>query len=121
MESDLLKEYQKRASQIIARNKSVPDILTKLHVANARIARSVVKAATGCGCISIEGKKSPSGSAKSSLSGCLCEDCGARITAEIGEAFFYAASLCNALGICMEDVLRSDLERTDMMGKYSLR
>lgn len=121
MESDLLKEYQKRTGEIIARNKSVLDILSKLQCANARAARSVVKAVTSCGCIEIDGRKSSPSAESSQISGVLCEDCENTVETELGEVFFYTASLCNALGISMDEVVLRDLERSDMMGMYSLR
>ncbi|MGN1097725.1 MAG: DUF1573 domain-containing protein [Clostridia bacterium] len=121
MESDLLKEYQKRCGEVIARNKSVLDILSKLQCANSRVTRSVVKAVTSCGCIEIDGRKNSPVEAGSQISGNICEDCENTIKTELGEAFFYTVSLCNALGISMEDVVRWDLNRSDMMGMYSLR
>lgn len=121
METDLIKEYQEQTATVIARNKSVLDILTKLQCANARVARSVVKAVTGCGCIEIQGRKNAAQNSGNQLSGSLCDDCASTVMGEIGEAMFYTASLCNALGLKMDDVLRRDMSRSDMMGKYSLR
>ncbi len=121
METDLINEYQKQAAGIIARNKSILDILTKLQCANARVARSVVKAVTNCGCVEIHGRKNFPEDGKNQLSGELCDECGSTVMAEIGEAMFYTASLCNTLGLSMSDILRRDLCRSDMMGKYSLR
>lgn len=121
MESDLIKEYQECASKVLSRNKSVLDILTKLQCANARVARSVVKAVTSCGCIAVDGGKNSPDSAESQIRGEICDDCETTIKTEIGEAMFYTASLCNALGISFEDVFRRDMNRSDMMGQYSLR
>lgn len=118
MEEDLIKKYQTTAEAVLARNKSITDILSKLQYANARTARSVVKAATGCGCVSVSGHK---GQQDSGIEGKLCEECRTEVETQLGEMLFYTASLCNALGICMEDVFRRDMWRTDMMGKYSLR
>lgn len=121
METDLLTEYQRRVSRVIARNRSVLDILTKQQCANARVARSVVKAVTSCGCVEIYGCKNPPRTGTVQLEGELCEDCENTIKLEMGELVFYLTSLCNALGIKLEDVVRSDLSRCDMMGCYSLR
>ena len=121
MESELITEYQTRAEQVLKRNKSLLDILTKLQCANGRVARSVIKAATACGCIEIDGRRNPPDKPNSRLRGQLCEDCLSTVRTEIGEALFYTASLCSALGIGLEEVIVSDLSRSDMMGSYSLR
>ncbi len=120
MESDLLMEYQKHAAEIISRNKSVLDILTKLQCANARVSRSVIKAVTGCGCVEVDGRKNLPES-RSQLLGELCEDCRQAVTAQLGEAMFYAASLCTALGLSFSQVVREDMDRCVMMGRYTLR
>ncbi len=121
METDLLTEYQNRAGSVIARNKSVLDILSKQQCAGARVERSVVKAVTACGCIGIEGCKNPPRTGTTQLEGSLCEDCENMIMTEMGELIFYLASLCNALDIRLEDVIRRDMNRCDMLGPYSLR
>ena len=121
METDLIKEYQDRAVSVLSRNKSVLDILSKQQCAQARVTRSVIKAVTGCGCIEIEGCKNPPRNGGTQLSGALCEECENIVKTEMGELLFYLASLCNALGIELDDVVRSDLSRSDMLGHYSLR
>lgn len=118
MEEDLTKKYQTAAQKVLARNKSVTDILSKLQCAGAKTARCVVKAATGCGCVSLCAKK---GGAGNGIQGELCGECKTEIEIQMGEMLFYTASLCTALGIALEDVIRRDMERADMMGKYSLR
>ncbi|MCH5186944.1 MAG: DUF1573 domain-containing protein [Oscillospiraceae bacterium] len=121
MESELITEYQTRAEQVLSRNKSLLDILTKLQCANGRVARSVIKAVTTCGCIEVDGCKNPPDKPSGQLRGQLCDDCHTTVRTEIGEALFYTASLCSALGIGLEEVIVSDLSRSDMMGSYSLR
>ncbi len=121
MEADLIKEYQERALKVLSRNRSVLDILTKLQCANARVARSVVKAVTSCGCIEVDGRKNSPDASANNVRGCICDDCEISVKTEIGEALFYTAALCNALGIGLEDIFRRDLNRSDMMGRYSLR
>lgn len=121
METDLIKEYQDRAVSVLSRNKSVLDILTKLQCANARVARSVIKAVTSCGCIEIDGRRSVPDRSGSQISGHVCEECRSTVETELGEALFYTASLCSALGISLEEVFLRDLGRSDMMGHYTLR
>lgn len=121
METDLLTEYQNRAGSVIARNKSVLDILSKQLCAAAKVERSVVKAVTACGCIGIDGHKNPPRTGTDQLRGRLCEDCENIVMTEMGELVFYLTSLCNALDIRLEDVVRRDMSRCDMLGPYSLR
>ena len=121
MESDLLTEYQKRVSGVIARNRSVLDIISKQQCANARVARSVVKAVTSCGCVKIYGRKNPPRTGTVQLEGELCVDCESTVKTEMGELLFYLTSLCNALGISLAEVVRQDMNRCDMLGCYSLR
>ena len=121
METDLLTEYQARVGRVIARNKSVLDILSKQQCAVARVNRSVIKAVTGCGCIEIDGCKNPPRTGSAQLSGALCEECENIVKTEMGELLFYLASLCNALDIGLDEVVRTDMSRCDMLGHYSLR
>ncbi len=121
MESDLLTEYRSRAAGVIARNKSVLDILSKQQCAGAKVVRSVIKAVTACGCIGINGCKNPPRTGTTQIEGELCEDCENIIMTEMGEMFFYFVSLCNALGIDVAEVVRRDMSRCDMLGPYSLR
>lgn len=121
MELELLSEYQDRAEKVLSRNKSLLDILTKLQCANGRVARSVIKAVTACGCVELHGRRNPPDSPETQLSGSLCEDCRATVLTELGEALFYTSSLCSALGLTLREVLEADMSRSDMMGAYSLR
>ncbi len=121
MEADLISEYQRRAEKVLERNKSLLDILTKLQCANARVARSVVKAATACGCVEIGGRKSRPEREDTQLRGSLCDECRGTVITEMGEALFYTSSLASALGIGLREIVESDLCRSDMMGRYSLR
>lgn len=121
METDLLTEYQARVGSVIARNKSVLDILSKQQCAQARVTRSVIKAVTGCGCIEIDGCKNPPRTGGTQISGTLCEECENIVKTEMVELLFYLTSLCNALDIGLDEVVRTDMNRCDMLGHYSLR
>ncbi|MDO4562729.1 MAG: DUF1573 domain-containing protein [Clostridia bacterium] len=117
--------FQEKVAGLLYRNKSILDIMTKYQVTNARVNRSVIKAVTGCGCVSIDGRKSiPSfefSEHDSQVYGSLCEDCRRNIESEIGENLFYAASLCSALGINFECVLEREISRVESLGRYNLR
>lgn len=125
MEQELTALFQRKVGELLVRNKSILDIITKFQVANSRANRRIMKAVTACGCIAVDGRKSDWGfdnrRADSQISGNLCEECRSAVESEIGENLFYLASLCNALDIRMEHVLRSELERMEVLGKYSLK
>ena len=127
MNSSPVDIFQKNVGSLIARNRNVLDILTKCQVTCGKICRSTIKSATGCGCLKITGEKSPLDfsentfeKSESSIEGELCHECRGIIENEIGESLFYIASLCNALGISMEDVMKREIEKVEVLGKYSL-
>ena len=53
----MLDEFQYTAQELLVRNKSIIDLLTKFQDSNARINRGIVKSVTQCGCIKIHAKK----------------------------------------------------------------
>ena len=119
--------FQKNVGSLIARNRNVLDILTKCQVTCGKICRSTIKSATGCGCLKITGEKASLDFSENafeknetSIEGKLCHECRGIIENEIGESLFYIASLCNALGISMEDVMKREIEKVEVLGKYSL-
>lgn len=132
MAKDILSdEFQYTVQELLVRNKSILDSLTKFQDSNARTNRAIVKAATQCGCIKINVSKQifPEDSgfdeARDSLSthleGSLCDNCSDMIEKEMGRNLFYLASLCNLLDLNMYDILIKELDRIKMLGKFSLR
>ena len=60
MVNDILTdEFQYTVSELLVRNKSILDTITKFQDSNARINRSIIKSVTQCGCISINAEKQP--------------------------------------------------------------
>ena len=119
--------FQKNVDSLIARNRNVLDILTKCQVTCSKVCRSTIKSATGCGCLKITGEKSSIDFSQvslkdktSSIEGELCKECKSIIEDEIGESLFYIASLCNALGISMDSIMKREIEKVEVLGKYSL-
>ena len=121
--------FQEKVGSLLIRNSNILDILTKCQTSCARMCRSTIKSATGCGCIEIHGKKGVIAfnssaaerlSAGSCIDGELCRDCRSIIENEIGESLFYIASLCNVLGISMKKITQKEIERVESLGKYSL-
>jgi len=127
----LMEDFQNVVSELLMRNRSVLDILTKIQTSAGRVNRSVVKAATHCGCVEIEGKKQVfpgevsmknlSGLMSTQLKGELCPECRQTIEKEVGGQLFYLAALCNTLGISLYDVVLSEKETLRTLGSYSLR
>jgi len=127
----LMEDFQNVVSELLMRNRSVLDILTKIQTSAGRVNRSVVKAVTHCGCVEIEGKKQVfpgevsmkniSGLMSTQLNGELCPECRQTIEKEVGGQLFYLAALCNALGISLYDVVLSEKETLGTLGSYSLR
>jgi hypothetical protein len=127
----LMEDFQNVVSELLMRNRSILDILTKIQTSSGRVDRSVVKAVTHCGCIEIEGKKQVfpgevsmknfSGLMSTQIKGELCTECRQTIEKEIGGVLFYLAALSNTLGISLYDVVLSEKETLGTLGSYSLR
>ena len=126
-----LEDFQSVVGEMLIRNRSILDVLSKIQVSEGRVNRAVVKSVTHCGCISIDGKKQafPNGASINDLSGLvstqvkgeLCPDCRQTIEKEIGGALFYLAALCNTLDISLYDVILKEKETLATLGNYSLR
>ena len=127
----LIDEFQYTVSELLVRNKSILDSLTKYQDSNARVNRAIAKAATQCGCIKIDAHKQKfpldedfnviRDSMSFQLDGSLCENCKDNIEKEMGKNLFYLASICNALDLNLYDLLIKELNRVKMLGKYNLR
>ncbi len=129
MVHSLSEDFQNKVSVLIARNNNILDILTKFQDSAGKTSRSVIKSATGCGCVKIEAEKTVfdidsviiSPKELSGVKGNICNACKERIEQEIGESLFYLAALCNALGFSMKDIMKNELKSVEMLGKYSLK
>ncbi|NLT97425.1 MAG: DUF1573 domain-containing protein [Christensenellaceae bacterium] len=131
MNDIFLEDFQGVVGEMLIRNRSILDVLSKIQVSGGRVNRAVVKSVTHCGCISIDGKKQafPNGASINDLSGLvstqvkgeLCPDCRQTIEKEIGGALFYLAALCNTLDISLYDVILKEKETLATLGNYSLR
>ncbi len=127
----LVEDFQDVVNELLVRNRSILDILSKVQTSTARVNRAVAKAVTHCGCIGIDGKKQSfpgeasveklQGLLSTQLKGELCNDCRATVEDEIGGALFYLVSLCNALGISLYDVILKEKETLSTLGGYCLR
>jgi hypothetical protein len=131
MKDILFEDFQQVAEDMLIRNRSLLDTLSKLQLAAAKLDRSVIKAVTQCGCISIQAKKQSYQEGLSleeiqkhittQMKGKLCENCREMVEKEMGGLMFYLASLCNALGLSMYDVLIKERDEVAALGKYNLK
>ena len=126
-----VEDFQNVVNDLLMRNRSILDILSKIQTSMGRVNRSVVKSVTHCGCVEIDGKKQTfPGEASieqlqellsTQVNGKLCPECRMTIEKEIGGALFYLAALCNTLGISLYDVILKEKEALNTLGTYSLR
>jgi len=127
----LLDEFQYTVSELLIRNKSILDLITKFQDSNSRINRAIVKAVTHCGCIKINAQKQEFSENASleelknllstHLEGSLCENCRDIVEKEIGKSLFYLVSICNTLDLNLYDILLKELENVKLLGKFNLR
>ncbi len=130
MKEMLMVEFQNTVQDLIFRNKSIIDSITKYQESNARVNRAVVKAVTQCGCISIEAGKQKmpeDGSFEevraamdTHVSGKLCENCTDQIEKELGKNLYYITSICNTLDLNLYDILIKELDQVKMLGQFNL-
>jgi hypothetical protein len=126
-----IEDFQSVVGDLLMRNRSILDILSKIQTSAGRVNRSVVKAVTHCGCIEIEGKKQTfPGEANiedlrelmsTQVRGELCGECRATVEEEIGGVLFYLAALCNTLDISLYDAILKQKETLNTLGSYSLK
>lgn len=133
VETSELEQFQNFIDDLVLRNKSILDQMTKLQDASARLNRTLSKSATTCGCIKMNITKqqldfahiTSSEELKSLLSthieGYPCPECNEAIEKEMGRVLFYLAAIANTLGISLSSVLENEKTRTNLLGNYSLK
>jgi formamidopyrimidine-DNA glycosylase len=127
----LVDEFQYTVSDLLVRNKSIIDQITKFQDSNARVNRAIVKSVTQCGCVKINATKQDFSfdgdineiqqAMETHLEGKLCDNCRDMIEKDIGRNLFYLASICNSLDLNLYDIIIKEIERIKMLGKYNLR
>ena len=133
VETSELEQFQNFIDDLVLRNKSILDQMTKLQDASACLNRTLSKSATTCGCIKMNIIKQQLDFAhitspeelKSLLSthieGYPCPECNEAIEKEMGRVLFYLAAIANTLGISLSSVLENEKTRTNLLGNYSLK
>lgn len=131
MKDIIVDEFQYTVQELLVRNKSIIDQLTKFQDSNARVNRAIVKSVTQCGCIKIAAEKQEfpededfeqiHNALATHMKGELCENCRDLIEKDVGRNLFYLASICNTLDLNLYDIIIKELDRVKMLGKYNLR
>ena len=133
VETSELEQFQNFIDDLVLRNKSILDQMTKLQDASAHLNRTLSKSATTCGCIKMNITKqqldfahiTSSEELKSLLSthieGYPCPECNEAIEKEMGRVLFYLVAIANTLGISLSSVLENEKTRTNLLGNYSLK
>jgi hypothetical protein len=127
----VMDKFQDTVQELLMRNKSILDLITKFQDSNSRVNRAIVKSATQCGCIRINAQKQvipPEGDLeeardafKTHIEGEICDNCRDFIEKEIGRNLFYLVSICNTLDLNLYDIVLQEDERVKLLGKYNLR
>ena len=124
-------DFQLLVSEMLFRNKSVLDALTKYQQTNASVCNCIAKASTTCGCIKINTSKQDyskgttlyemANLSKTHIEGKLCEKCIEQLEKEMGSNLFYLTSLCSILDMNLYDIMLKESKRIETLGYYSLR
>jgi hypothetical protein len=130
MKDILVDQFQYTVQELLFRNKSIIDSITKFQDSNARVNRAIVKAVTQCGCIRIDAKKQDlpedgdfeeiRNAMDTHVIGKLCENCRDQIENELGKNLYYMASICNVLDLNLYDIIIKEQERVKILGQYNL-
>ncbi len=131
MKDILIDDFQYTAQELLVRNRSILDLVTKYQDSNSRVNRAIIKSVTQCGCLKITAKKQdiPDDASfdqvqdviQNHIEGTLCDNCRDAIERDMGRNMFYLASLCNALDLNLYDIILKENDRIQMLGKYNLR
>lgn len=131
MKDIMVEDFQDVVSQLLTRHRSLLDQITKFQDSNGRVNRAIVKAATNCGCIRIDGRKQsvPEDISFEELQkhmdthvrGKLCPTCREAIEKELGRNMFYFTSLCNTLDLSLYNILIKEKDSLVTLGRFHLR
>lgn len=131
LENNALLTFQQQVSDLLLRHRSVLDVSSKFQESNSRVNRALVKAVTECGCIEIQGSRQPfekemplddmQFTAKSHLTGNLCDHCQDIVRAEMGKNLFYLTAMCNLLDIKLDEVVEQESNKLSTLGVFNLR
>lgn len=127
---NITREFQESVKEHLVRHRSILDVLSKLQQASADLNRAIIKTVTACGCVEIDAQKPEipgqaslpqlSDYMKSHIVGTPCQTCREAVEVEMGSVMFYLTGLCHILDVNLEDVLKKEKTRIEMLGFFSL-
>ena len=130
MSASKLQHFQQQVSELLLRDRSLLDAMTKLSQSSASVNRAVAKAVTECGCIELNARQQPFSQAqrldeirhlsRSHMSGQLCEHCRDFVRSEMGKTLFYFAALCSLLDIGFEEIVDEEIKKCATLGLFNL-
>ena len=131
MSPSLIGDFQILANNLLTRDRSLLDTMTKLQDTCAKLNRTLSKSITKCGCISLNAQKQrfPANGewsrlhnyADDQVEGELCPKCRDFVEQSIADTLFYLACVCNTFNISMEELLQKELGQLHILGQYNLK
>jgi len=130
MNDKLAGNFESAVDECLLRHRSILDVMTKFQEASSRVNRALAKAATECGCISVNATRQriPADAEYSQLrnymsshiSGQLCDHCKEVLTRELGHALFYITAICRLTDLPLEKMLEQELRNLNTLGVFHL-
>jgi len=130
MKDLLCDQFQSAVDDVLIRNRSILDIITKLQESTALTTRAVIKTVTTCGCLSLSAHKTPYPEEvtfeqvkeinDAHLQGKLCPACQEVLEKEMGNHLFYLAALTNRMDLNLYDIMIKEYETITTLGKFGM-
>ncbi len=125
-----LRHLQQKADEYLVINPSVLQILLQLEQNALRLNRTALRASNTCGCIRLgseklllpegatweEMRQQPTGDV---LAG-ICPECRNDMQDKLGALLFYAAALCNAFDLDLDEITEREIQKLDLLGYFML-
>ena len=130
LKKEIVGQFQDKVSELLVRHRSILDSLTKFQESSSRVNRSIAKAVTNCGCLSVSASKQccpPETDLKdyqkymdSHLKGELCETCREALEEELGNHIFYLTAICHLLDLDLMEIFQDEFDRVSALGFFNL-
>ncbi len=130
MKDLLCDQFQSAVDDVLIRNRSILDIITKLQESTALTNRAVIKTVTTCGCLTLAAHKTPYPDEvtfdqlkeinDAHLKGTLCPACQEVLEKEMGNHLFYLAALCNRMDLNLYDAMIKEYNTITTLGKFGM-
>lgn len=125
-----LRDLQQKADEYLVINPSVLQILLQLEQNALRLNQTALRASNTCGCIRLgseklllpedstweEMKQQPTGDSLAEI----CPECRNDIKDKLGALLFYAAALCNAFALDLDEITEQEIKKLDLLGYFML-